>query len=171
MWCSGSCRLITRRGLAPAVWSILTHKVCSILYGRPAILSSIFLHGEWFKVVEHSISQNWYCFSVFGYESVAMYRSTPTLCLSKSRKVPMPRPTAQARGHLIHYIRYHYMTPAALLFSLYSSKLPIPPSAPAPSPFSRSLSVFISHSSSSEAMICSNRCCCPLARYIGAALR
>lgn len=65
---------------------------------------------------------------------------------------------------MIHHISHRYMTPAALLFSLYSSKLPVPPSAVAPSSPFLSLSVFASHSSSSAAMICSNRCCWPLAR-------
>lgn len=68
-------------------------------------------------------------------------------------------PSIHARSQIIHHISYRYMTPAALLFSLYSSKLPVPPSALAPSSSFRSLLVFASHSSSSSAMICSNLCC------------
>ena len=63
-----------------------------------------------------------------------------------------------------NHISYRYITPAALLFSLYSSKLLVPPSATGPSSLFISFAVFTSHSSSSPAMICSKRCCWPLAK-------
>ena len=127
--------------------------------GWPIWLNPIFTHGEWVEIVEQrqrSTSQNHVGLLI---APNPIYRSTlsdlPNAAPPPSRISPLT---------MIHHISHRYMTPAALLFSLYSSKLPVPPSAVAPSSPFLSLSVFASHSSSSAAMICSNRCCWPLAR-------
>lgn len=150
------------------LWLLFVDKeVCNLILKRLARLSSMSLYREWLMAVEYSnniqISLNSYCINVFAHDSIPIYRSTPAPCLSKSQNAALSPPLKPA-DKVIHYISYRYMTPAALLFSLYSSKLPIPPSAPAPSPLFCSLSLLASHSSSSEAIICSNLCCWPLAR-------